>query len=162
MTRAALLGGLFIGVLSALPIINVANFCCCMWVLAGGALAVYLLQQLEPFPVTTGRAASVGVLAGVFSAFVWLIVSLVLDAVLAPLQERMIGEMVRSATDMPPEVRAFLDMIGDRSTGALRFALGFLFQLMAGVVFSTIGAIIGATFLRPSHETLTPPPLPPQ
>jgi hypothetical protein len=162
MTRAALLGGLFIGVLSALPIINVANFCCCLWVLAGGALSVYVLQQLEPLAVTTGRAASVGVLAGVFSAFVWLGVSLVLDVILAPLQERMIGEMVRNATDMPPEVRTILDMIGDRSAGALRFALGFMFQLMAGVVFSTIGAIIGATFLRPSHDTLTPPRVPSQ
>ena len=162
MTRAALLGGLFIGVLSALPIINIANFCCCLWVLAGGALSVYVLQQLEPFPVTTGRAVSVGVLAGVFSAFVWLVVSLALDVVLAPLQERMIGEMVRNATDMPPEVRTFFEMLGDRSAGMLRFALGFMFQLMAGVVFSTIGAIIAATFLRPSHEALTPPPLTPQ
>ena len=36
--QPALLGGVVIGVLSALPVINVAN-CCCAWILFGGALA---------------------------------------------------------------------------------------------------------------------------
>jgi hypothetical protein len=161
MTRAALLGGLFIGILSALPIINIAN-CCCLWVIAGGALSAYVLQQVDPQPLTTARAAAVGVLAGVASAFVWLAASLVLDVVLAPLQERMMGAMARNASDLPPDVRAFFDMIRDSSAGPLRFVLGFMFQLMAGVIFSTIGAIIGATFLRPSQQPLAPPPLPPQ
>ena len=44
MTQAVLLGGLFIGVLSALPIINLAN-CCCLWIVGGGAIAAYLGQQ---------------------------------------------------------------------------------------------------------------------
>ena len=35
--QPALLGGIFIGVMSALPIINAGNCCCCLWVLAGGA-----------------------------------------------------------------------------------------------------------------------------
>jgi hypothetical protein len=41
--QPALFGGLFIGVLSALPIINIAN-CCCLWVIGGGVLATYLMQ----------------------------------------------------------------------------------------------------------------------
>ena len=161
MTRAALLGGLFIGILSALPIVNIAN-CCCLWVIGGGALAAYVLQQSDPRPLTAGRAAAVGFFAGVASAFVWLVASVMIDALMAPLQERLMGEMVRNATDLPPDVRAFFDMVADRSAGPLRFALGFVFQLMAGVMFSTIGAIIGATFLRPAQPPLTPPPLPPQ
>ena len=44
MTRSAALGGLFIGVLSALPIVGAANCCCCLWVVSGGALA---LEQLS-------------------------------------------------------------------------------------------------------------------
>jgi len=35
---------LVIGVLSALPVINIANFCCA-WILFGGGLLPYLLQQ---------------------------------------------------------------------------------------------------------------------
>ncbi len=42
--QPALLGGLFIGVLSSLPVIGIAN-CCCLWVILGGMLTVYLEQQ---------------------------------------------------------------------------------------------------------------------
>ena len=62
--QPALLGGLFIGVLSALPIINIGN-CCCLWVLGGGALAAYLMQQNHPYPITVADGALVGLMAGV-------------------------------------------------------------------------------------------------
>ena len=51
--QPALLGGVTIGVLSALPVINLAN-CCCAWVLFGGALAAYLMQQNHPEPIMIG------------------------------------------------------------------------------------------------------------
>ena len=54
--QPALLGGLFIGVLSALPVVNIAN-CCCLWVICGGVLTVYLQQQNLPTPVATSDAA---------------------------------------------------------------------------------------------------------
>jgi hypothetical protein len=160
--QPALFGGLFIGVLSALPIVNLAN-CCCLWILGGGALSAYVLQQTDSQPVTTGRAAGVGLLAGIAGAFVWLFASIVLDALLAPLQERMVGTMVQNATDLPPDVRAFFDLVADRSAGPVRFVLGFMFQLLAGVIFATVGAAIGAAFLRPDghRQPLLPPPLPP-
>jgi len=41
--QPALLGGTFLGILSALPIVSAANLCCCLWVVAGGVLAAYLL-----------------------------------------------------------------------------------------------------------------------
>ena len=56
MIQAALLGGLFIGVLSALPIINVAN-CCCLWIVTGGLLAARLAQEADPRAIGIGRAA---------------------------------------------------------------------------------------------------------
>ena len=55
--QPALLGGLTIGVLSALPVINLAN-CCCAWILFGGALAAYLMQQSHPEPITSATARS--------------------------------------------------------------------------------------------------------
>ena len=61
--QPALLGGVFIGVLSALPYINAAN-CCCLWVIAGGVLVVYLQQQASPTPVATNDAVIGGLIAG--------------------------------------------------------------------------------------------------
>ena len=71
--QPALLGGLVLGVLSALPIINLGNTCCCLWVIAGGMTAAYLLQNAQVAPITSGDGAAVGFLAGVAGAIVWLL-----------------------------------------------------------------------------------------
>jgi len=58
--------------------------------------------------MTVGRGARAGLLAGVFGAFIWLFATIALNAVVAPLQERMVDAMIRNAQDMPPDVRAWL------------------------------------------------------
>ena len=63
MTRSAALGGLFIGVLSALPIVGAANCCCCLWIVSGGALSAYLEVQQKNRSLTTGEGAAVGAAA---------------------------------------------------------------------------------------------------
>ncbi len=52
----ALMGGLFIGILSSLPYIKGGNVCCCLWVVSGGLLAAWLMQQNTPRrPALCGR-----------------------------------------------------------------------------------------------------------
>ena len=58
----ALLGGLFIGVLSSLPLVSAVNTCCCLWVVTGGMLAAWLMQQNTVRPITIGEGALVGLL----------------------------------------------------------------------------------------------------
>src|SRR3712207_3305780 len=69
----ALLGGLFIGVLSSLPIVKIGNVCCCLWVISGGVLAAWVMQQNTTRPVTPGEGALVGLLAGLVGAAVWIV-----------------------------------------------------------------------------------------
>lgn len=156
MIQAALLGGLFIGILSALPVIHIAN-CCCIWIAGGGVLAGYLLPQYDP-PLTKARGALAGLLAGVVGAFVWLIAASALDVLIAPLQERVIQDVLANAGDMPPEARAWLEMMGTRGNAAFRLAAGFAFQVTAGFVFATLGGLLVAVFFSKA----VPPPLPPQ
>src|SRR6186997_2833308 len=94
--QPALLGGVTIGVLSALPVINIAN-CCCAWILFGGALAAYLMQQNHPEPIQVGDGAIVGLLAGVTGAFVWLVLSIPIGIAMAPMQSRMTQRVLRDA-----------------------------------------------------------------
>jgi hypothetical protein len=61
--QPALWGGLFIGVLSALPLVNLENCCCCLWVLCGGALAAYLRQQNNLYQIDAAEVRS-GLMAG--------------------------------------------------------------------------------------------------
>ena len=75
--QPALLGGLLIGVLSALPFVGT---CCCLWVIAGGVLTTYLLQERSSLPVTAGEASVAGLLAGVIGAFVSTAVAMLVSA----------------------------------------------------------------------------------
>ena len=164
MLQASLLGGLFIGILSALPVVSWGN-CCCLWIMGGGVLAAYLDQQNDPRTTTLGRGARAGFLAGIVGALVWLVISLALDAVLTPIRERVMGEFIRMARDMPPDARAALESIGAPSP--LGYVFDFFLLLFAGAIFSTLGGLVGAAFFRndvppalggPIH----PPPMPPQ
>ena len=147
MFQAALLGGVFIGVLSALPIVNVAN-CCCLWIMGGGFLATYLAPQHPDRSVSPGQGAVLGLLAGMFGAGVWLIAFPAVDLVVGPVEQRMVAAMLDRSVDMPPEVREMFETLGARSSSPLRYVVGFLFQLFAGMIFSTVGGLLGAIVFR--------------
>jgi hypothetical protein len=160
--QPALLGGLFIGVLSALPIVQLCN-CCCLWIVGGGVLASYLQQQSQPVPLTVTAGARVGLIAGLVGAFVWLLLSQALDVVLAPLQERLADEVLRNARDIPPNVRAWLESA--RAEGSGGYGFGFLLLLIGGSVASALGGAIGAAYFRNDVPPalggpIAPPPLP--
>jgi hypothetical protein len=166
MIQPILLGGLFIGVLSALPIISIGN-CCCLWLVGGGFMTVRLALQDAPRSLGPGRGAFLGLMAGIAGAFVWLLAALALDVLIAPLQERMIDEMLRNAQDMPPNARQLIEMVAGRASSPARFVAGFAFQLF-GAMFSALGGLLGAMFFRRDlppalgGDPLMPPPLPPQ
>jgi hypothetical protein len=165
MIRSAALGGLFIGVLSALPIVGAANCCCCLWVLSGGALASYLEVQQKGRTLTAGEGAAVGALSGVIGAFVWLPIVIVVSLVLGPFQRAFLEEFARNARDMPPEARDFLENLGGGGT-TIGYLLFFIPQLFIGAIVASIGGILGAAYFKkevpPALGGSWVPPLPPQ
>ena len=157
-TQPALLGGLVIGVLSALPVINFAN-CCCAWILLGGGLAAYLMQQNHPEPVNAGDGALAGLFAGIVGAFVWLAVTIPLTLLMSPFQSGMIRRILARADDMPPEFRTTLEGLVNNS-GRIGFGIIFFFFIMLFVsgFFGMIGGLFGALLFR---KNAPPPPPPP-
>ena len=147
-TQAVLIGGGFTGVLSALPIVSAAN-CCCLWVVGGGVVAAYLLQQSQPQPLDVADGALVGCLAGVFGAFVSTLVSIPIQLVTGPVLEQMV-ETLRGSPEMPPEVIAMLDQFGE--FGVFAILIGFIFMLFLGLVFSTLGGVLGAVIFGRGRE----------
>jgi ABC-type phosphate transport system permease subunit len=159
-TQPALLGGVVIGVLSALPVINLAN-CCCAWILFGGALAAYLMQQNHPEPIVVGDGAIVGLLAGVIGAVVWVIASVPIGLALAPFQSEMAREAMRNATDISPELRAFMERFAGAPTIGLGLFLGFFVMLVVSTLFGMLGGLFGALMFRTTQPPVVPPPIPP-
>ena len=141
--QPALLGGVFIGVLSALPYINAAN-CCCLWVIGGGVLVVYLQQQASPTPVATGDAVIGGLIAGAIGGVIFAVANSLIMQATGP----MILEQMRSQSEqMPPEVMAWMERIFSGSgIGLMMIMMAFCVPIYA--IFSMLGSFLGLAIFR--------------
>ena len=158
----ALLGGLFIGILSALPFISC---CCCLWMIGGGFLSAYLKSQNRQTSLSMAEGATVGLLAGVIGSFVFLLIS----SALSPLNMRFL-EFARNAADMPPEVQEMIDAMegGRMGSNAFNFigsVVSFVMTLCVMSIMSTIGGMVGAAYFKKDIPPalggpINPPPLP--
>src|SRR5918997_450759 len=108
-TKAALIGGVVVGLLSAIPFVNT---CCCLWAIVGGALAVYMYVQGTQTPVQTGEGAMLGALAGVVGTVIYLIIGIPLAFMFRSSAMGMLGGMMGS---MPPEQQEALRQAMDQS-----------------------------------------------
>ena len=142
------------GVLSALPLVAAGNLCCCMWVISGGAIAAYLLQQNQSTPITPGDGALVGLLAGLIGAFVQFAVAIPIGILVAPMERAMLQRVLDMAGTMPPDMRDMLERYS-RSDAEFSFGLmilrrvvALMFGLFIGAIFSTVGGVVGAMIFK--------------
>jgi hypothetical protein len=153
--QPALLGGLFIGVLSALPVIGAANVCCCLWGVAGGVLVAYLMQQAQPMPIETGAVALQGLLAGAIGG----VIAAAGFALFAGLSSVAIQEEIRQGLersgDLSPEMR---DAILRWFTGPMVGLIILAISVPVYGVFSMLGSLLGVAFFRKKTPPQPPGP----
>ena len=150
--QPALFGGLFIGVLSALPLINIGN-CCCLWVIGGGVLATYLMQQNHPYPIATADGALVGLLAGLIGGVIGTLLSIPIDMMMGPFTRQMMERIIASNPDFPPETRT---MIENMSGGPVAVAFKLVFSVILGLIFGMLGGLLGVALFK--KKDMPPPP----
>ncbi len=158
--RPALLGGVTIGVLSALPFVMVGNCCCCAWILLGGGLSAYLMQQDHPEPVEVGDGAVVGLMAGACGAVVWLVLSPLIHTFMAPVQSGLDQQLLRDSTSLPPAMRDMLQSAQSAPAIGLGLVFSFLVMLAVTTMFGMLGGIFGALLFRRTPPPVVPPPIP--
>jgi hypothetical protein len=156
-TQPALYAGLAIGVLSGLPIISIGNCVCCMWVVGGGALAVYLMQKEHPYAVGAADGALVGLMAGALGGIVGAIISIPVSIAMGGVQQRLL-ERIADNPDLPEQYRSLIQNIG---MGAARGG-AIAFRLVAAVigvcvysVFGMLGGLLGVAIFKKKDA---PPP----
>ena len=163
--QPAVVGGLFIGILSALPIVNLANVCCCAWVIGGGIVAAYLMQNASAVAITVGDGALIGLMAGVVGGVVNAILSVPFSLLMRPFQARMMQQFLDNAQDLPPGLRALMERGMFGGTGlAIAFISTLMLWLVLGAIFATVGGMIGAAIFsrgKPTVVAAPPPPPPP-
>jgi hypothetical protein len=141
--KPALLGGLIVGILSAIPIIN---YCCCIWSIGGGALAAFLYIKGSPVPVKTGDGAVVGGLAGIVGGIIYLIIGLPIALLFG--MAAMTEQLERSNVQLP-------------FSGALLMVVAAFVGAIILALLATLGGVIGvAIFEKRKGDGLPPPPPP--
>jgi len=154
--QPAMLGGLFIGILSSLPLVNTLNVCCCLWVVVGGLLTVYLQQQRQLEPLQTADGVLSGLLAGVIGAVLSMLGSWLILSVTGPMWQEAVRNQIESNPDMPPQIR---DMALRFLTGNGIVLLSLIVTLPMYAAFSAIGALLGLAFFRKKTPPAPPAPI---
>lgn len=139
--QPAFLGGLLMGVLSALPLVSAGNVCCCLWVVAGGLLSTYLLQQNRVDAITAADGAIVGLLAGVIGTAVQFLIALPISWLIGPFEQQVLERLRDMAGPNSPMPRQ--SPMGTIGTVLFRL-IAFFFTLVIASVVSTVAGVVGA------------------
>ncbi|HET7697143.1 MAG TPA: hypothetical protein VFK57_15635 [Vicinamibacterales bacterium] len=153
--QPALFGGLFIGVLSALPIISAGNCLCCMWVVGGGVLATYLMQQNHPYAITAADGALVGLLAGLIGGVIGTILSIPLDMVMGPYQRQLLERIIASNPDFPAETRTMIENMNVGAATVAATMVKLVTSIIFGLIFGMFGGLLGVALFK---KNVPPPP----
>lgn len=160
-SKAFLVGGLIVGVLSVIPLVNTGNVCCCLWAWIGGAVAAKLLINGSPRPVTIAEGAKIGLLAGGLGAFIRLFIGLPIELVTLPWQLRLADKFAKDSNN--ERLQEFLKpMIEQFETQGLgQQIIGMLPGAIIGAVvllgFTVLGGIVGVKLFE-KRQNQTPPP----
>jgi hypothetical protein len=135
---SALVGGLVIGFLGNLPLLNFVNCLLCIWVWLGAGLAVALYRRFAPGaePLTLGQGAGLGAVAGVIAVVVGTIVYALTRFITMP--------MINSIIDAI-EAQGISTNFSSGTWGF--FGIGFFacLNLMLYPLFGALGGLIGAS-----------------
>jgi hypothetical protein len=162
--KPAIIGGVILGICSALPFVQVLNTCCCLWAILGGAVAVYFYIKNSPTPINMGEGAMLGAIAGLVGAVIFVILGVPLSlatgqaavSIFSSLSQYMNpeqGEMIRQAMEAAQN-RPLAARMGEMILQ--HFILAILL-----VLFSIIGGLIAVPILEKRKVDMNVPPPPP-
>lgn len=138
--KPAVLGGLVVGILSAIPFVN---YCCCLWAIGGGLLAGMLYIKASPVRVTTGDGAVLGALAGVVGGAIYLVLAIPIALLWGA--AAMEQAFRNSGVQMP-------------LSGTLLIIVGSLFAAVCLIALSTLGGLIAVPIFEKRKDAVAPPP----
>ena len=142
--KAALLGGLIVGVLSVIVSqIPIVSLCCCLWGIAGGAVAGLIYIKGSPTRVSVGDGAMVGALAGVVGAVIYLIIGLPIALFIgAAAIEQALSQ---SGVHMP-------------LSGTVMLVIGNLIGGICLIILAAVGGILSVPIFEKRKDVVPPPP----
>lgn len=144
LTKPALMAGVLLGVLSAMPYVNT---CCLLWVAGAGVLAVYFLRTETPGLISSGTGASLGLLTGLFGSLVWQFLEILVRLASGPEELRHAEEQIGEMEGLPPEFVEFLEQAMEFMRDPLDpvfVIVSLLTKLILCGILTTLGGVLGA------------------
>jgi hypothetical protein len=166
----ALYGGVIMGVISAVPFLNLLNCLCCAGIMVGGLMSVFFYKNdLTPSmpSLTSSDGLQLGALAGVFGAIVGTILHALTLAAFGGVGSETVMQILRSFGDqMPPQVLDQIESLMQHSGGfsGLSILWTFLTSIILDPLFGLLGGLIGYSLFKakPEMVNVQPPPPPAQ
>ena len=166
--RAAIIGGVVIGLLSGIPYVRLGNVICCLWIVIGGALASYLYIKKSPTPVNIGEGALLGGIAGAIGWAVQLIVGIPLTILTGYPELRFMAGLLERVDPQKAELyQRNVEYAMSRPFAEQFFYSVFSLQTLLGLLITVAFAVVGGLVAVPLFEKrktdagLPPPPPPP-
>jgi uncharacterized membrane protein YvlD (DUF360 family) len=154
--KPAIIGGVVIGLLSIIPILNLGNVCCCLWAILGGLLATYLYVKNSPLPASPGDGAILGAIAGAVGGVIVIVLGIPISIVAGGITRELFIRIIESVNPSQAEMFRAQMAAGETILGAIVNAIILAVCL---VIFSTLGGLIGVPlFEKRKRDTFSPPP----
>ncbi len=153
--KPALIGGVLLGLLSAIPVVNLVNICCCLWALIGGLLASYLYIKNSPVPARAGDGAILGALAGLVGAVIVVIIGIPISIIAGGITRELLIRLIENLN--PGQAEAIRTQMEAGSTIPGAILNGIVLAVLL-VIFSTIGGLLGVPIFEKRKGPIPPPP----
>lgn len=157
--KPAIIGGVILGILSAIPAVNT---CCCLWAIVGGLIAANMYIKSSPNPVTPADGAIVGAIAGAIGVVLIFVVGIPLQLIFGTAMMSMLQGIMQNAD--PGQAAQMRDAMAASGFGIGRAFMNALMSGVTVVIFSAVGGLLGVALFekRKGGPGMPPPPPPPQ
>jgi len=159
MFKPALIGGLIIGLLSGLPVIQLGNCFCCLWVIVGAMFAAYLFSKEAKISLKAGDGAIVGMFSGIIGAIISSLINLPFRALNQQIVARFLERLPEYGGEFPQDMNLWLKRGAEFSLPM--FMLGLVISVIIYALFGALGGIIGTSLFGKKKTTPETPPTPP-
>lgn len=138
---SALIAGAVMGLLGNLPVLSVLNCFLCVFVWLGGALAIIFYRRFEKgqMSLSTGQAAGLGAVAGLFGTLIGTLVYLLTGWLSTPIFNSLARAL--NIGDLPFGSGGIAEIL-------ITTAIFFGFDLVLYPLFGALGAMIAANVMK--------------
>lgn len=174
MLKPAFIGGILLGVLSA-----IINCGCCIWIIGGGMLAAYFYVRQSPVMVTLGQGVLLGLYAGIVGSVVFALFLIPLLLMSSDSSAKFVEQLTSLMEQMPFYTedyrKEFMEMTSREGFVAFLYFFTVIAQSFINCILAMLGGTLGVAIFEkrkisgPEQDpssgkppSILPPPPPPE